>query len=123
MNRKLGKKSHSDDRRFEWAKQRKEWGFDERETWCLFLYVAKFTLPRLKKYREISPGVPGCFSPSVTNEDWDAGRKKWHKILDDMIYAMEISSDDDKWYGPDVNHKRVQRGCKLFGEWFQTLWW
>src|SRR5579864_412113 len=102
----------ADKRRFAWYRQSKERGFDDRETWCLHMTIAKFALPRLKRFKEV-----GCEYPM------DLTSEKWDKILDDIIYAMEISADDHKWYLDTTDDKRVNRGCKLFGQYFFNLWW
>ena len=43
-----------DDSREEgFSKQRKEFGFDDSETWCLMSSIANFTIPRLERYIDI----------------------------------------------------------------------
>ncbi len=103
----------SDKRRYKWYRQRKKWGFDDRDTWSLDLSIAKFALPRLKRFKEVTIGYPGCLK----------SMKEWHEILDKIIYAMEIRSDDEKWNSADTDQQKVEEGCKLFGEWFSALWW
>lgn len=116
-------KTVPDNRRNQWYRQRKKYGFDNRELWSLDMTIAEFALPRLKRFKEINHGVPGCFCSEEGDKAWEDGNKKWNKILDDMIYAMEITSDDEKWNDGGVDHKRVRRGCKLFGEYFLCLWY
>jgi hypothetical protein len=73
--------------------------------------IAKFVLPRLKAFRRDISGIPD----PLTEEQWAA-------ILDDMIYAMEYSANDELWYDNEVDEERVQRGHGLFGEYFTALW-
>lgn len=117
------KKKEPDERRYKWYRQRKKWGFDDRETWSLDFTIAKFVLPRLKRFRELTYGCPCGLCPGEYNSDVKTGMKKWHKILDDMIYAMEIMADEERWWKPETDRKKVQRGCELFGKWFGNLWW
>lgn len=86
--------------------------------------------------------------PKENNWDVDANHfKRWDWIMDEMIWAMEqvIKDDDGKFYDysevdeeADVNtqvqqikidraglqqyHERMQKGCLLFGKYFQSLW-
>ena len=107
-----------------YAKQRETRGWDDSETFSLDLTIAKFALPRLKRFKKVTCGCPGflCSGDSHTN-DIKAGMKKWYEILDKIIYAMEIISDDKKWYAPETDDKKVNEGVKLFGEYFRCLWW
>lgn len=95
-------------------KQRKKRGWDDSDTWGLDGIIAKFTLPRLKRFRKIH-----CTNPIGLT------MKEWNKIIDDIIYALEICEIeldgilDDR----DCNWDRVDRGLKYFGERFRDLWW
>jgi hypothetical protein len=103
----------NDPRRYQWYRQRKKWGFDDRETWSLDNSIAKFVLPRLKRFREITYGYPS----NLTLE-------KWQKILDKMIYAMDmVCKEWDGNFVPEDDHKKVAEGLKLFGQYFRHLWW
>lgn len=81
------------------------------ELWSLDCTIAKFVLPRLKKFKEISPSSPLDFS-----------KEEWQDILDHMIYAMEYVSDDKKWYSPDIDHQKVDDGLDYFGRYLTLLW-
>jgi hypothetical protein len=96
-------------------KQRKERGWDDSETWSLDTTIARLVLPRLKRFKEVNCGYPGFLSI-----------EKWDEILDHMIYAMEVCSDEELYYGCKLKKKdwkRVSKGFKLFGKYFQNLWW
>lgn len=98
--------------------QRLTKGWDDSDTWSLDLTIAEFVLPRLKRFKEVNNGYPG----NMTAAQWD-------EILDKMIYAMEMIACDDITYNKaDVEEikdigNRVDEGCRLFGEYFQGLWW
>lgn len=96
-------------------------GFSDDETWALDNTIAKFTLPRIKRLRELEIGHPGCY----TKEQWDG-------MVDRMIYAMEAVIKDGKGelYSdcrePEDYRKidrKVQEGLVLFGRNFRGLWW
>ena len=113
------KLKRGDKRIKKYAKQRKERGFDDTETWSLDQSIAKFVLPRLKRFKEINNGFP-CHLKS----------EEWNNILDQIIDGFECvikredwelkPSDTDSWH--EIN-KRAENGLKLFAEHFRELWW
>ena len=108
-------KQRLEKRKILFKKQRKERGWDDSETWSLDSTIAGFVLPRLKRFKEVNCGFPSLLS-----------EEKWNEILDHMIYAMEVISDEELHYGCTLTKKdwkRVNRGCRLFGKYFQDLWW
>jgi hypothetical protein len=92
--------------------QRRTRGWDDRDTWSLDWTIAKFVLPRLRRFREVSNGYPA----DMTKEEWDT-------ILNRMIYALEVCSDDSEWLEEYVNWDRVNQGLQEFGKYFRNLWW
>jgi len=107
----------SDPRRFNWYRQRKKRGFDDRELWSLDHTIAKFTLPRLIAFKEGRFGYPG----NLTEEKWD-------NILDQIIWSMQAIIDE--WEGglEDIrdirtHEKKINKGINLFGKYFRHLWW
>lgn len=85
----------------------------EEELWALNTTIAKFILPRIKKFKELTPACPLGLSG-----------KEWKKILDDIIYAMEYYAND-RYEALDspVDYGKINRGAKLLGERFEYLWW
>ena len=109
-------KQRLEKRKILFKKQRKERGWDDSETWSMDSTISKFVCLRLKRFKEVKCGYPGFLS----------SMEKWDEILDHIIYAMEVLSNDKLHYGCDLNQKewkRVQKGCNLFGKYFQDLWW
>ena len=102
----------NDDRQEEWYNERKENGFDDTETWSLKTTIAKFTLPRLKWFKERHFDNP-----------WDITFEKWDEILDNMIFSFEYYAKDEWKPISDEEFKRVEEGMKLFGEYYGDLWW
>lgn len=99
-----------DDKRLpEYAKQREERGFDDTETWSLAWVIARFILPRLKRFKE----AHCCYPPSLT-------MKKWDKKLQKMIDGFEEMTKEDNF---DVDYKKVDKALKLFRKWYYDLWW
>lgn len=89
----------SDDKRWgEYAEQRKERGFDDSELWSLDTTIAKFLLPRIKRYREVHCGYPA----SLTNE-------RWNEILDKMVAAFEVYLYDNDLINSEDTIKKFHK--------------
>ena len=127
---------------YNWRRSRFLWqritrGFDDSETWSLDDTIAKFILPRLKRFRELElKGVPGNISKLTWEEEqklsekeaeahWEQMEKDWNEILDKMILAFETIVKDD-W--KDINdmknqEKNINEGLSLFAQYLRGLWW
>jgi len=85
-------------------------GFSDEVTWDLDYEIAKWVLPRLKRFKELCSGVPS----NLTEQEW-------YGILDKMIVSFElIIRWEDEW--PIENDVITREGLKLFGEYFRALW-
>ena len=88
-------------------------GFSDRDTWNLDVTTAKFVLPRLKRFKELTNGHPYELT-------WD----EWLAILDKIIYALSVAASDKGYYELSVDEgKKVQEGFELFGKYYGSLWW
>ena len=87
-------------------------GFSDRITWNLDKEMAKFVLPRLKRYKEITP----CHPSKLTEEEWN-------EKLDKMIRAFELILRDYEHELTKEEFFEVQDGMLQFGWWYQHLWW
>ncbi len=93
----------SDPRQSVWKKQREERGFDSTELWNLDITIAKFTLPRLKVYRD-----------DIARH----GDSEWLTILDKMIFGLEEVTTCPVGLSPEA-----AEGLSLFGQYFHRLWY
>lgn len=101
------------------AKQRMERGFDDSETWSLRDTIGNFTLPRLKRFREITPTHSD--TPEYPGE---LSRTEWLEILDKMIIAFELLvRDKGSFILNEEEEKQYKEGMDLFHEYFLGLWW
>jgi hypothetical protein len=103
--------------------QRRTRGWDNSDTWSLDYTIAKFVLPRLKKFEEVTCGVPGCLQDK--GETLEEREKVWHNMLKDMIFAMEmvIEDGDECVMMDDPRWERYEKGMDYFHEYFRALWW
>ena len=108
-------------RRIRFLYQKLTRGFSDKETWNLDYEIAKFALPRVKRFREFT-----------LNEDCVAGHPgrisydEWIEILDTIIYALDCTTKEyDMLLATDdcVDPDKWQEGLDLFGKWFRDLWW
>ncbi len=119
---KYGYKLNKNDSRVkEFAKQRKKFGFDDTELWNLEATIAKFTLPRLKRYREkfAAAHIPHGLI-----------LEEWYKELDDIIYMFETTINDIDNTSSDMSkteerekQRRYNRGLKAFSKYYNCLWY
>lgn len=94
-------------------KNRIKYGFFDDETWNLDYIMAKFILPRLKRFRDVTK----CYPPELKSLD------EWQKILDKMIWSFDsIVNGYDDFLNPEQN-KKQQEGLDLFSKYFTALWW
>ena len=104
-------------------------GFSDDETWSLNYTIAKFVVPRLKRFKNLNFG-----HPSTITED------EWNTILDKIINSLEkeiaFCESNEPDFDEEANydyglsyqnrrkyHKEKQEGYELFGQWFDNLWW
>lgn len=113
-------------RRLLYLWQRLTRGFDDSITWDLRYELARWLLPRLKRFKEIHHGYPS----ELTEEAWE-------NILKKMILALEFEANEElrhesffKWLnGPDhmtahwkKMYQRKQEGLFYLGKFFDHLW-
>ena len=107
--------------RFLW--QRKTRGWDDSDTWSMDITIAQFILPRLKRFKELSIGVPGCIECS-SDISFEEKEKIWNDILSQMIEAFEMLADSDlDWQFNKEYEEKINRGLDLFRKYYFNLWW
>lgn len=87
-------------------------GFDDSDTWHLDVVIARFALPRLKRFKELNNGFPGDSTP-----------ENWAAEIDDMIYSLNAIVEMERETSYEVDSDRFYRGLTLFGMRFRELWW
>jgi len=85
------------------------------DTWNLDYAFIKWVTPRLKKFIELTDGIPGEFADK---------EEEWEKILQDMLFGFEksytlIKSDDML----DFNDSDLKKSLELFTKYLGWLWW
>ena len=98
-------------RRIKWFFQRRIRGFDDSEIFSLDYTILEFLLPRLKRYRKIQGGHPGCLNSS----------EEWEEILDKIIFFVEYFLEHEG-FGTEELEEKSKEGRELFFEYFHALW-
>jgi len=99
----------------EYHKQRMDNGFDDSETWSLDYTIARFIYPRLKRFKELTIGIPAGLS-----------EQEWYDILDTMLDGFHLAATDDNTETPEEEKERteiIQKSLDLFAKYFFDLWW
>lgn len=116
--------------------------FKDSETWGLYMVIAQFILPRLKRFKKLNNGVPMSLFFDKEDKihgddvDWqDRAAKEWDSILDEMIWSFEqiVDDSDPEKLENETNEEyvdrcrmwnnNVQHGLELFAKYFLGLWW
>jgi len=84
---------------------------DTYDTFSMDHTLACIILPMLKQLKETTHCYPGNLT-----------RAKWEQIQDRMIYAFEHKLMEFEDTDPNSDEK-MQEGFKLFGEYYQALWY
>jgi hypothetical protein len=137
-----------------WFIQRGKRGWSDRDSWSIDWWLAEIMPSILKKLKNNKIGIPlSCLPDKINYTDYETklGQKKWHKILDNIIYTFETSRkiQEENWiYCPTKEYfkknykdlrenmkklnftyimsfqecKKFEEGQKLFWEYFFNLW-
>lgn len=97
-----------------YSSQRITNGFDDSETWNLNTTIAKFIIPRLKRFMETTNAHPA----GLRAEEWD---DVLHKIL--SAFEAYLKLDDVVGDGIKAETDKVKAGLDLFAKYFFNLWW
>ena len=70
---------------------------------------------------ELYNGQLPLFDMEIINPEFiSIGEARWDWVMDEMIYAFSMLSNDDKPHFDDDD--RVNNGCRLFGKYYRALW-
>jgi len=97
-------------------------GWNDSDCWNLDVTIAKFIIPRLKRFKEIKYEYPAEF---IINDryTWNteaSAINKWNEILDKMILAFDL--EIKKCNGEKVDEEKIKEGLELFAKYYSKLW-
>lgn len=89
---------------------------DGYDCWNANHSIAVIALPLLKRFKERAAGHP-----------WQITMEEWNKILDQMIWSMQMVVEEKDCIGSTTKvknfYRKLQKGFELFGKYFQSLWY
>jgi hypothetical protein len=103
----------TDKREKEFKKQRIKRGFDNSETWSLDSTIARFIVPRIQVFREVTCGVPAHLENA----------SQWDDILAAIQKSFEMTIDDCALVWTRKEEREYRKGMRLFSKYFTWLWW
>lgn len=106
-----------DSRQENWKNARKEFGFDERETWNLNYSIVLYIYTRLKMYDEINIVNTGFHKFEHKNRDIT-----FQEGIDIVLKCCETYlTIDDTW--SEEFYKSSEELFEVLGKIFPALWW
>jgi hypothetical protein len=99
-------------REFRFFFQRMTRGWDDGQTFSLDYSLGKLIAPRLKRFKELTIGVPG-----------DMTEQEWAEKLDKMIDFFEFAGSEYRWSAGPEEYDKHQEGLELFVKHYWNLWW
>jgi hypothetical protein len=84
-------------------------GFGDNELWNFDTTIAKYIVPRLKRFKELQHGYPA-----------DLGEEEWCEILDQIIYSFELKLNDKEF--DEKLRANYELGLIYFAKYFDHLW-
>lgn len=93
----------------------------DSELWGLDITLAKYILPRLKRFKDINKMSHPISFGSI---------EEWHSIIDKMIYSFDYVLKEDCGLNSvsitdeekEKRYKNYQEGMDLFAKHFMDLW-
>ena len=114
---------------------------EDHDVWNLDWTLAQIIAPSLKHLKLKKNGgplvdyadVPEHMRPTEEeieqyNEEAITDKyyfERWDWVLDEMIWAFEIISNDDSWFVgiSEDDSTRVDNALRLFAKYYRSLWW
>lgn len=108
--------SDDDKRAICWAKERKEYGFDSRETWNLDRMFVEWIYTRLMMYKEHA-NIDMNYHKILYKDKEITQKQAIDKILELAKKSLLSYRDEELWY------KNIREICDLWKEVLPFMWW
>lgn len=108
--------SNNDSRKKIWSKERKEYGFDSRETWNLDRIFVEWIYTRLMMYKECA-NIDMNYHKVLYKDEEMTQEQVINRILEISKEALLSYSDEELW------HKNIKEICDLWKEILPFMWW
>lgn len=111
--------SPEDRRQKQWAKEREEYGFDERETWSMEHTFYCWLYERLKMYLDVN-----CVNLTFHKFEYDGEELTQEECINRMIYGCEIYfKQENDWDISEADQKAIDDVAKIWAIVLPAMWW
>lgn len=109
----------NDERNKEWEKEREEYGFDNRETWCLDRILAEWMYSRFMMYKEVTIVNLDYHKYNIDGKEWTQ-RECIDKIIENTKFYL-----CNETYAPDSTevYEKLSEAIKIMSEVIFDMWW
>lgn len=110
----------NDEREKRWKKQRKTYGFDDRETWNLDSAFYEWLYERLMMYKEIGGKIV-----NLDSGQFEYGGKIYSQaeLIDEMLKRLEFNFSDKYNDWEEDQYKYVHEIEKMWAVVLPAMWW
>ena len=123
-------KDKPDKRMYDWAKERREYGFDSRETWNFNQTLFEFLYTRLKMYDRVNnvDTQVDTVTCTVYGEEKDKYRIPMQKFLDCVLKDLEtiLVNSEEYYFDNDAETACMDAGKRVLAglsECIFAIWW
>ena len=94
------------------------------DTYSMDHTLSLIIVPMLKQLKATTHGAPNIALEDVPEElhGDEEFFERWDWVLDEMIYAFEMESDEIQREINESMRKRTDKGFYLFGKYYRDLW-
>ena len=104
-----------------WMRQRKDYGFDERECYCVYSIYAEWLYSHLMMYREKASRTVDLTYHTIEFEGKTYTQiEATDKIIKWIRYFLKNQSDMDK---EEKSIEKLQKATRLWSELLPYTWW
>ena len=108
--------ANNDSRKKIWSKERKEYGFDSRETWNLDKIFVEWIYTRLMMYKEYA-NIDMNYHKVLYKDEEMTQEQIINRILEISKEALLSYPDEELW------HENIKEICDLWKEILPFMWW
>lgn len=107
-----------DEREAQWLQERKEFGFDSRETWALELSFYCWLYERLMMFLDVN-----CIDLNFWKFEYEGEELTQQECIDRMIEGLKIALTKDDYDYTDEERKKVNGIAKIWAIVLPKMWW
>ena len=110
-----------DERAEKWSKEKEEYGFDSRETWCLDKFFVEWLYTRLMMYKEKASEVVDL---TFHKFEWEGEEISQIEAIDFLIEECKnFLLNRDDFEKENEAYERMQKAIILWSMIFGAMWW